>query len=107
MSIEIREVREYDFENVDVIRCVCDSFRNIIATLVINDYQKIPLCDLCLDSLLEDIQAIKTGTYCYNCEHFKFSNSGWHYDGYCKLHDRDSAPTNSCKDGVKILKEVK
>jgi len=102
MSIYIRDCDYYDFSDIDIIRCVGNHSEKIIATLVINDYQKFPLCSECLESILEDVQRIKNGVYCYNCEYFKFSNSGWDYDGHCTLHNRDRAPSESCKDGVSI-----
>ena len=98
MSIEIREVREYDFADNDVVWCIGKHSTNVIATLIINDYQKIPLCEDCLKFLLEDAQRVSNMVFCYKCKYFEANKYGVP-QGTCKLHNRDRDYENTCKDG--------
>lgn len=55
-----------------------------IAILNINGI-KIPLSKDRMDQLIEEIEGFKNKIFCYKCNEFIMSRSGWNYGGSCKL----------------------
>ena len=44
----------------------------------------IPLCLTRLQSLIDAINKFAATIFCYKCDHFIMSRSGWNYGGSCK-----------------------
>lgn len=74
------------------------------------DRIKIPLCMECLDELNKSLSTFNNTIFCYKCNHFVKSNSGWRYGGSCKkdreIDIKDAGYINcvdcmhTCKDAV-------
>ena len=55
-----------------------------VAALEINS-MTIPLCMDCVEELIQHVDVFKNTIFCYQCNHFICSESGWKYGGSCKL----------------------
>ena len=58
--------------------------KRTVAILEINGI-KIPLSLTRLKNLIESVKLFDSTIFCYQCEHFIMSHSGWEYGGSCKL----------------------
>ena len=87
-----------------------DSCGNTTRAVLKIDRITIPLCSTCLEELNESLQEFNNTTFCYQCEHFIMSHSGWNYGGSCNkdkdikseeagyIHCKDCM--NTCKDAI-------
>ena len=60
---------------------------NTVAILKV-DKIKIPLCDGCVTNLIRDLFLFNDKIFCYNCEYFIMSKSGWNFGGNCRRNER-------------------
>lgn len=100
--IEVR-VAHWDDEEYDS----CGS--TTVAVLKV-DRITIPLCMSCLNELNESLSEFNNTTFCYQCEHFIMSRSGWRYGGSCRKDEdielKDAGHINcvdcmhTCKDAI-------
>lgn len=81
MSIEITP--NYYYEDFNYDSCGNEA----MAVLSINN-TKIPLCSDCINELTEKLKKFNETIFCYKCEEFVMSNSGWRYGGSCKRQQR-------------------
>ena len=65
-----------------------------VAILTTVDRIKIPLCMSCLNELNESLAEFNNTVFCYMCEKFIMSRSGWKYGGSC-TKDKDIKPENA------------
>jgi len=91
-------LREYNYyEDKDHDACG----NTTMAVIEIGDFMTIPLCSECLESLRNSLKEYDEKVFCYRCQHFKQSESGWNYGGSCckdqEISDGDAGYIN-CKD---------
>lgn len=60
-----------------------DSCGNITIAVVHYNSMTIPLCQECLDNLRESLKKYDNTIFCYKCNNFIMSESGWNYGGSC------------------------
>lgn len=99
------EVRAADYEDEEY-----DSCGNTTVAVLKVDRITIPLCMRCLDELNESLSEFNNTTFCYQCEHFIKSRSGWRYGGSCRkdkdIELKDAGYINckycmdTCKDAI-------
>lgn len=87
-----------------------DSCGNTTIAVLKVDRITIPLCMRCLDELNESLSDFNNTTFCYQCEKFIMSKSGWRYGGSCRrdrdIEHKDAGYINcvdcmdTCKDAV-------
>ena len=69
----------------------------------------IPLCMECLNELNESLSEFNNTTFCYQCEKFIMSRSGWRYGGSCRK-DKDielkDAGYINCRDCMDTCKDA-
>ena len=80
-----------------------------VAVLKVNRIT-IPLCMQCINDLNESLLEFNNTTFCYQCENFIMSKSGWRYGGSCRKDEdielKDAGFINfkgcmsTCKDAV-------
>ena len=89
MSNEIN-IRAADLRNDPTEDSCAPMFENprTAAVLEINGIN-IPLCLVRLESLIDAIRQFAATVFCYKCEHFIMSNSGWNYGGSCKYQAQE------------------
>ena len=51
----------------------------------------IALCSECLESLTESLKAYNNTIFCYKCDNFIMSKSGWEYGGSCLKNLKDKS----------------
>lgn len=103
------EIRAATYEDKEYGSCGSTT----IAVLEI-DQITIPLCRDCAQKLIESIDIFNNTTFCYQCDHFIMSNSGWRYGGSCKLKaskdgkeiTEKDAGFNYCTDCMKTCKDA-
>jgi hypothetical protein len=94
-----------------------DSCGSTTVAILTVDRIKIPLCMNCLNELNESLSEFNNTIFCYMCEKFIMSKSGWKYGGSCRkdkdIELKDAGYINcvdcmyTCKDAIrKVSKEV-
>lgn len=102
-----------------MIEIIPDDYRNdseydscgntTVAVLKVNS-MSIPLCMECIEELNTSLETFNNTIFCYKCENFIKSESGWKYGGSCKkdrgIEPKDAGYINcvecmhTCKDAV-------
>lgn len=99
------EIRPFDWDDERY-----DSCGNTTRAVLKLDKISIPLCETCLDELNAALQEFNNTTFCYQCENFIMSKSGWNYGGSCRK-DRDIKPEEAgyvcCKDCMDTCKHAR
>jgi MoaA/NifB/PqqE/SkfB family radical SAM enzyme len=85
--------RAANYEDPDYDNCGSTT----IAVLEVNSI-RIPLCDECVEDLINHVKKFSETTHCHACKHFKMSDSGWRYGGYCELKNRDKDCMDTCEN---------
>lgn len=98
------EVRPVNYEDEQY-----DSCGNTTIAVLKVDRIAIPLCRHCLDELNESLSEFNNTIFCYQCEKFIMSNSGWNYGGSCNK-DGNIRPENAgfenCRDCMSTCKDA-
>lgn len=113
MNTEIYlRVPEYDDPISDQCAPIFTNDRTV-AVLEINGI-RIPLSFDRVEDLISKVEEFKNTTFCYKCDYFIMSKSGWNYGGSCKLkgkrHDEDLNENNAgfiyCVDCMATCKDA-
>ena len=100
--IEIRPAYYYEDDEYD-------SCGNTTVAILKVDRIAIPLCMNCLNELNESLSEFNNTTFCYQCEKFIMSRSGWRYGGSCRK-DKDielkDAGYINCRDCMDTCKDA-
>lgn len=92
-----------------------DGCGNTAIAILEIDRIKIPLCQECIDQLNSSLEAFNNTVFCYKCNNFIMSDSGWRYGGSCKLLaekdgkvlEQKDAGYLYCKDCMDSCKDAK
>lgn len=98
MSDEIK-LRAVDLRKEPIEDKCAPIFENnrTAAVLEINGID-IPLCLTRVQSLIDAINKFVATVFCYKCEHFIMSRSGWNYGGSCKHRAQENGVNITEKD---------
>ena len=91
------ELRPYDYYEDEQY----DNCGNLTDAVLKIDRITVPLCNECVQRLIEDVTVFKETTFCKDCIYWECSSSGVSYGGRCKHRDRDTGHMETCNVGVK------
>ena len=75
-----------------------DSCGNTTMAILKIDRIKIPLCRSCVEELTESMETFNNTVFCYKCDKFIMSRSGFRYGGSCKSKAEKEGKEISEKD---------